>query len=329
MLKSSNEPPVDFNSEESWATTRRYTSFLMPIPPSISYVLQLLRADYLASLQTGTVRVQSTTLSALHMIEISAKLKAPIYFAATELYPDRVDVLQEDDTVKALCDVLGPGLLGSVLALVYLHRRINKICADPQWETLSKEMVLNMELGFLVGSAVPKLGAADGVLAGGIRYAMLAPFLIATPEYFKRYRNLKHRRFDLQHEHKIWGCDHSQIAAFMLKELGFSLDLRANSHALRMFDDDEFCTLPPELANWRAVLRFIDTIKDNGDLASGARELSLTPEELQDVKTKTEALFKGNSSFTWMFKGSKTLDDTSGTPAKSEGALEQGELAEE
>lgn len=302
------QEPKDINSEQSWATARKLAHLLFPIPPAITQAIQLLWTDHQLARDTGVIKIRLTTLNALKLVERSGKLRAPIYFAASALYPEKLESTTEDDVTKALVDILGPGLFASFLALVYLHRRLNKICSDAQWETLAKELVLNMELGFLVGSAVPKLGAADGTLAGGIRFAALAPFLIATPEYFMRYRNLKKRQFDIPHEHNLWHCDHTQIAAFLLKEFGFSNDLMRISLALRK-ESDSAHPLNQELAPWRSALRFIDAIKQNASITESSSELTLTPEELNDLSSKTAALFKGNSSFTWMFKKSSTPDD--------------------
>ena len=297
-------PPekIDLNSESSWNTSRRFASVLFPIPPVIISAMQNLWTDHLTAKETGSVKVRMTTLQALKMIDRSSKLKLPIYFAATELFPDQVATITEDDTTKALVDILGPGLFATFLGMVYLHRRLKKICTDEQWLLLSKEMVINMELGYLIGSSVPKLGAAEGTLAGGMRYAALAPYLIMTPDPFKRYRNAKKRQFDIQHEHTTWGCDHTQICAYILKEMCFSPDLLKNSHAFRKLDNNELCTLDGELDSWRSALRFIDEVKANADLAASAVKLALTAEELISLKTKTDALFKGKTSFAWMFK---------------------------
>ena len=254
MNQKVDPPKIEIDSESSWSIARSYASLLNPIPSIIGNAVQLMWGDHLAQKETGVLKLRNTTMGQLRMIEKSGKLKAPVYFAALALYPDKFTAKPEDDVIKALIETLGPGMFAAILAMVYLHRRLNKICTDEQWQTLSKEMVLNMELGYLVGSAVPRLGPADGTLAGGIRYATLATFLIRTPDHFMRYRNLKRRQFDIPHEHSLWQCDHTQVAAYTLKELGFSTDLRKNCHALRKLDDNELCTLPPQLSPWRAAL---------------------------------------------------------------------------
>lgn len=307
---------IDIDGETSWTVARSYAALLNPIPSIISNAVQLLWGDHMLQRQSGKLLLRATTLAQLRMIEKSGKLKAPVYFAALALYPDQFTKVAEDDVIKALVNVMGPGMLSVILSLVYLHRRLNKICVDTQWDSLSKEMVLNMELGYLVGSTVPKLGPADGMLAGGIRYPALATFLIRTPDPFKRYRNLKKRQFDIPHEHSIWSCDHSQVASYTLKELGFSHDLRKNSHALRKLDDNQMCTLPPELTPWRDALRFIDAIKSGTDPGQYSGALKLSPEELSNLRGKTELLFKGQSAFGWMFKASKVDAEEPKEPPK-------------
>jgi len=293
---------LDVNSPESWAIARSYASLLSPVPYSVQSAVAALWAEHNRQMENPGSPISPSVFSALRLFEKSTKLKIPIYFAATTLYPDRVAEIQEDDTAKALLKILGPGLFAAFLALVFLHRRLNKIMPAEAWANMSKEMVLNMELGFIVGSSVTRLGPAGGTIAAGIRYPAFSTMLLRTPDQFKKYRVTKKRILDIEYEHSVWSCDHSQIAAYTLKELGLSMDLRKNAHALRQLNDDQMCELTGELAAWRAALRFVDAAKHGEDLGKFAGDLKLTETELASLKAKTEELFSGKSSFGWMFK---------------------------
>jgi hypothetical protein len=309
MSSPPQDTGLDLNSSESWSIARSYASLLSPVPYSVASGVAALWAEHVRQRETPGSPTSPSVFSALRLFEKSTKLKLPIYFAATTLYPERVGEIKEDDTAKAMFQILGPGLFAAFLSLIFLHRRLNKIMDAETWANMSKEMVLNMELGFLIGSAVPKLGPAGGTIAAGIRYPAFCTLMLRTPDLFKKYRVSKRRQLDIAYEHSVWRCDHCQIAAYTLKELGLSLDLRKNAHALRQLDDDQMCELTGELATWRSALRFVDAIKHGQDLGKHANDLKLSNEELETLKGKTEELFSGQSRFGWMFR--KALDKES------------------
>lgn len=302
---STETPTIDFNSEQSWAMARRHAAFLSPIPSSVSLSVQTLWANHCNGKRSdGAVEIWPDSFTALRRVDRTAKLKTPIYFAAQALFPEAFSTIQEDDTSDALLRILGPGLFASFLAMVYLHRRLSRVCTAPEWETLSKEIVLNMELGYLVGRSLPTLTPALGTLLGGIRYASLATFLIRSPEIYTRYRNRMKKRFDFAYEHQQWGCDHSQISAFLVKDLGFTKDIIEVSKVLRK-------TLPssevlgPEMTIWHAGLHWVDGVKD-AEVPPVDKKFSIAlnadEKAVQALKHSTEELFKSGSTFSWMLR---------------------------
>lgn len=313
-----SQTPPDLHSEESWAMARRHAAFLSPIPPSVSYAIQTLWKNHGEALVPGEeVAISQESYMAIRRVDRSAKLKTPIYFAATSLFPEKVEALSEDDTSAALLEIFGPGLFASFLALVYLHRRLNRICTAPEWESLSKEFVLNMELGYLMGSTLSAVGPAVGALLGGIRYAALSTFLIRSPDIYIRYRNRFKKRFDPIHEHTQWGCDHAQICAYLIKDLGFTKNILDTSKVLRK-------AIPPpenisrDMRLWRALLFWIDAIKEGNcppPEQDAVDAMEASSQEIADIKSKTEKLLKDGSTFTWMLR--------SGDAEKSEESEEE------
>lgn len=313
-------PPSDLNAEESWSMARRHAAFLSPIPPSVSIAVQALWKNHNEALVPGEqVQISAESYAAIRRVDKSAKLKTPIYFAATSLFPDRIQATTEDDTSKALLEILGPGLFASLLGLIYFHRRLNRICTAPEWETLSKELVLNMELGYIVGSTIETVGPALGALLGGIRYAALATFLIRSPDIYTRYRNRFKKKFDSAHERAQWGCDHAQISAYLIKELGFTKDIIEVSRVLRkvLAPGD---ILNHEMTVWRATLHWIDAIKDGKcppDEPEFVKALEASPGDISDLKQKTERLFKEGSTFSWMLRTPAEKEDEDKDESKS------------
>lgn len=284
---------------------RRHAAFLSPIPPSVSFAVQALWKNHGEALVPGEiVEINAESFAAIRRVDKSAKLKTPIYFAATSLFPGRVAEMAEDDTSKALLEILRPGLFASFLGLIYLHRRLNRICTAPEWETLSKELVLNMELGYIVGSTIPMIGPALGALLGGVRYAALATFLLRSPDLYTRYRNRFKKKFDSSHEHAQWGCDHAQISAYLIKDLGFTKDILETSKVLRK-QLNPGDVISNDMGIWRATLYWIDGIKDGRcppENPEFADIVEAGSSEIAQLKSRTDKLFKDGSTFTWMLR---------------------------
>ncbi|MBX7143117.1 MAG: hypothetical protein K1X79_01565 [Oligoflexia bacterium] len=284
---------------------RRHAAFLSPIPSSVSLAVHALWNNHCNGKRTdGVLEIWPDSFTALRRVDRTAKLKTPIYFAAQTLFPDAFDSMQEDDTSDALLRILGPGLFATFLAMVYMQRRLNKVCEATEWETLSKELILNMELGYIAGQGIPKLTAALGTLLGGIRYAALATFLIRSPDIYSKYRNRMKKKFDFFYEHQQWGCDHSQISAFLVKELGFTKDIIEVAKVLRRSPSSGEA-LSPEMKTWHAGLCWIDGIKE-GKIPPEEKEavdtLKATSAEIAAVRSGTEKLFKEGATFTWMLR---------------------------
>jgi hypothetical protein len=297
---------IDINSPDSWTVAKRYAGLLGPVPSSVNHSVKTLWEDHLLSQAKGEVLISSKAFSVVKRIEKSGVLKMPLFFAAQALYKERLSDIREDDMSRALVRVLHPGLFASLLGLVYMHRRFNKICAGEVWDELSKEYILHMELGFLVGKDSQIVGDAVGVLMGGIRSAAMATLLKRDEKSYVGYRNLKKKKYDIEFEHERWGCDHGQIGAFLLRTLGFSFDFMQMAYAIRGYAP---ASLPKELQGWRATIQLIDGYKDGVTLSDVSVEdsgLDLPAEEKTAMQGNVEQLVKTGSTFNWMFKGSKT-----------------------
>ncbi|MDC0357481.1 hypothetical protein OAO01_01600 [Oligoflexia bacterium] len=315
-----NSPSIDYYSSQSVDAARRYAGLLTPIPPSVSGATKILWNGYQDSLVLSQFKMSPRSLRIVKRVEKSAILKTPIYFAAMSLFPKKFEELQEDDATVALVEILGPGLFASLLALIYLHRRLNKICKAEAWEQLSKEMVLNMEVGYLIGQAAPQLGPAIGTLVGGIRFAALATFLLRDADQYSRYRNAKKKQLDVTFEHSRWGCDHGQVSGYLLKSLGFPLDALQVAYALRRLESDAK-QVPSDLSAWQVIGKLIDSFKQatQPSLAEiRATGVDFTKEDLDHINSCCSKLFDKGSTFVWMFKGTQDVDQDEPEPSTKE-----------
>lgn len=300
------------DSQTSWVRARQFANLLNPIPFTIYSAIQALWTNHVDNIALSSTAVWDESVLAVRQVDRSAKLKTPIYFAAMSLHPEEFEKERDDDAAKALLQVLGPGLFAVLLGLIYIHRRCNKIVAHEEWAKLSEEYVVNMEIGYLTGITMPQLGDAAGMLVGGIRYAALASLLLWTPEHYLRYRKTKRRALDLEYERSVWGCDHAQITACIVRALGFRKDVLDSTRAFRG-DDRE--PLDHDLEGWKTALQWIEKIK----WAKKAPRLEDPPlgstqSGLADLVDDISEIMKEGSSFSWMSRSSR--DDDAGDDKK-------------
>ncbi len=303
-MAPSNEELELVNNPGSWTKARSILKAMGPVPSSVGNTVKCLWKDHLASVESNTIEISFSSKSAVRLVDKSSVLKMPLYFAAQDLYPERFSEVQEDEASTALIRILNPGLFAAFLSLVYLHRRFNKICPMELWEELSKEYVLNTELGYLLGKSSERIGKAVGTLMGGARFAALALLLKNNPDGFLTYR-AKRKAVDVHYEHEHWGCDHGQIAALIIKNLGFATEQFQIAGAIRGYAMEP---LKDQYKAWNAAVALMDGVKaghklETVDLSLSGIEIPAT--DLENISKETNTLFEKGTTFGWMLKGSK------------------------
>jgi len=204
---------------ESWEYTRGYAGvFGRPPAPFVAAVRCLLTQHAEgASEASGSTRYQI-----LRLLK-SPSLFSPLYFAASAFTATTISSSRrtsESDLLKAFL----PDEAASLLALVYLWRRASSICDGEELRFIEDTLVDPMNLGFLVGRAIPSIGAGLSVLQAAIPILGLTAFLSHDPQGFKEYRRLVRRQgggWDCSLEIKRWGCTRIQVGAVLVQSLGF------------------------------------------------------------------------------------------------------------
>ena len=295
--------------DQGWSAANKYASLIEPIPSSVSDAVRILWQQHNVNGLTGTEAITYECKAVVDRLNRSKVLTTPLYFACAELFPDRVDDLREDNIAQAMLSILKPGLFSSLLAYTYVIKRVNKIRETEEWDKLSKEIVFNMELGYVLGGSIPSLTAADGVFIGGVRLLALATIMIHNEESYTRYRNLNRGKFNREDERSRWGCELSQIAARITQVLGFRNDVLDVAIPFRKDEEDrEIERMDEELKAWRAALFWIDDLKEGvfPPKYEGARaDLKFDEDSVATLKSKTDAVLEQGSTFQWMFRKSQ------------------------
>lgn len=307
------QPVVDSDSEASWTIARQISGLLGPIPPALIDALKALWKSHTEAKQAETqVPINDDCFRFTRILDRTPKLRTPLCTAAGALYSDRFQSSPEQADAKTLLNVLQPGMFAVLLGQLYFHRRVSKLRTEDDWTRLTKDLAINTELGYVVGNTSPALGAAEGMLMGGIRQLALAALLVKNPENFAKYRRTAGRKFDVELERQMYGCDHAQIAAYFIFDMGFRKDMLEVAQAVRKFGR-QVANLPPQLQVWRAAIAFIDFLKAGicpPPEPSLAQQLQITAAPSFEVlKAKHTQLQDNGSSFTWLLRsGGETAE---------------------
>ncbi len=295
---------IEVNNPESWSIGRRYASLLGPIPSSVSGAIRALWANHDTYLESGVDEYTGRIYSAVRRVDRSAVLKTPIYFAALALYSDKFSDTREDDTSKALVQICGSGMFATLLGLIYTHKRFSKVCKAEEWGELSKEFILNMEYGYQLGLQVEGFDPAIGMLAGGVRYTALATFLMRDRESYNWYR-VQDKLFNLEVEHKKWGCDHGQIAGYIMRALGYSGDHMSCAYSIRGYVESE---LNKSQQLFRTMIQLLDVMLAGKSLNEAnfvSSEFTLSEDQYEALASTFKALKASGTSFDWMTRSVK------------------------
>lgn len=207
-------------SPESWEYSRGYAGVFGTIPSSFTTVTRSLMTNH-------TNRVPNisgnTKYFVLRLLK-SNSLFAPLCFAyrGVALNGDREQKVSRDDLV-AYFDSFE---LSYMLGLTFLFRRVRSLCPKDEWNYIGDPLMRSVNVGFLVGRAIPTISGAMGMIEGSIRFLAIATFLKHDPKGFKEYRReLKKagKEWDDSLEVSRWGCTSLQIASVLLQTLGFGI----------------------------------------------------------------------------------------------------------
>jgi len=219
MSKKESKGQSQVNDDErSWHEARLRVKPFLPIHTLFSNSVRFLNGSLPHS---GELK----NISPLMILMSSPKIRALFYAACLHLHPEKLET-KEPITPIGLLEKLGPDSICSVLAIRYLTNKIEAQCNEKIWLVLSQEFRAQLQVGIHVGRQIPSLGAARGLLAGGLRSLALAVMVRKDNKLFREYRRVIHRKnvlFDIPTELELWGCNHLQISAVILQSFGFGI----------------------------------------------------------------------------------------------------------
>lgn len=331
-----NEVTSVEHTPESWARAEKYAKLIGAMPASFSTTIRTLRTNCIAG--QGAPYDKMSKFMAIRLLK-SKTLLAPVYFAACALHPDKLksgQVIRE----SAILDILSPHELASILGVIYIYRRINRVAKEQVWESQLQEVNIQLSVGARLGIAIPNIGPSVGVMLGGLRGLSLGLFLAKDEKGFRAYRrslNSSGELFNRTMEFTAWGCDHVQISAKLIQALGFGLPFSGgfcfgltSTSQLELESD-------PEYYRWHIAEKWINSLRKTAKAPEITHKGSFYPLKaaLDALCDDVKRLNSGDISIAWLTKDAEDLPEAmtrkgaaSGTEGSTKQAAEDTEVIE-
>lgn len=303
------------NEAESWEVAGAYAKLIRTLPERISYVLRILREEYVSSEDSEII--SDRALSYVRGIDRFEAIRAPIYFGAAALFPAKFEK-SEDDTSKALLRALGPGVFASFLACVWYYRRLARFVDGHVWDRYSNDFFADAEIGFEIGSALPNLGSATGLIFGAMRSISLGTFAMQDADLFSKYMNLHKGKFNLSYEHDRYNCDHAQVGVYLLQNSYIlhwgpggdkftTSRLEVREALLGRSDSDGI--RDPWMRDCALCLRGVNQLYAGKTNFSWLAEFGATSEGIERVTEAANRIASGVFHFDWLARGADRTEE--------------------
>ena len=306
------------NPQEAWARAGRIVALYGSVPAQLTSVIRLLLADH----RDGRKDWSPTSLSAATRLFRGPSLCSALYFSCQAFRREKLETL---DRVSAseLVQLYTPLDLVSIIAMIFMFRRARKVCPKDEFSTLSDDMILRSEMGFYVGEAIPEIGAALGMLRGGIRSFAFAAMATQNVKLFKNYRRqlrADNREFDADFEKQEWGCTSAEVAAVLLQTVGLGVPLPSSIDRSLARPIDQLSESEPDLYRASLAALWVDCLLTSGEEPKITHRGEYYP--FQEAKRKllenAAALRARGAAQSWLLRGKDDISAAT-TPALMEG----------
>lgn len=244
---------------EQFDLGRRYAAMLGPLPAFVGHAVRGVRnAQQLFAARNPDELARAVYEVCKRLFKASPTYKAVLYFAAREIYPDKL-AAYEHVGVKELIHLFPPEELSAVVVLVYFMRHVGKNATDVDRAAFDSRLRQQMALGRIVGARLDQLGSGNGILIGGIRACALMQLLVQDDKARREYRRrttASKKLYDLDFERETYGTTHLFLAGAMLQMAGFGV--HAVAGLTSAYDDLE--ALAPEARAWARAVRAIEEL---------------------------------------------------------------------
>ncbi len=215
--EESPEQFIELGTPESWDEAIKIANLIGEVPSLFSNALHFLRVD--ARDNNGTLGTHSK--QTLKVLLNSPSFTAALHKAALTYRPRDTEGKVFKSRI-AMAEIFSAGELHSLVSMLYLYRRIRKGCDPELFADHSAALIRDLELGGLIGTAIPGIGLKMALLVTGFPFLGMAMFLGIDKQGYKKQKTrlkINNERYNLELEQERWGCNHLQITALLLQSM--------------------------------------------------------------------------------------------------------------
>ncbi len=265
------ELPADFSDDEeldpttrSWKEARNIVAVVGPCPRLFTTAVHFLNLDQANNEDVA----QHSAKACINLLLHSDSFTAALYYAALTY---KEPLLRESSLGRRvrIVDLFQASEMSALIAILYLYRRLRKGCDKELFAKITEEMIVDIELAGKIGYAIPAIGLQYGLLVGALPHLGRAMLLGIDKKKYKKYRlgmKVENKEFDLDAEHKIWGCNHLQIAVLLAQVVGIKGEIL--DPILRGLPEKFLSDTEKEEDMYRAKLTsvWLHSLRDRGEI---------------------------------------------------------------
>lgn len=220
--------------------------------------------------------------------------------------------VSEAAAVEHALQILGPRFSSVVLAINLCCRQVLSTRPPAVWRKVFEEMMINIEVGYRLGSRVFDLGIHGGSLMGFAMTAGYSLLLAHQPKVFRDWNNSRKDSEGRRSEIEFFGCNAYQLSSLALQQLGFGHQIAVgiacggggvNEASFHMTDDILF---------WKAAYHWVEALRDGRNYPADPRLRTVFPElnpvqasgqnrnmVLEVIYTEISGVRQNGSNWTW------------------------------
>lgn len=218
----------------------------------------------------------------------------------------------EAAAVEHALQILGPRYSSLVLAVNLCCRQVLATKPPTVWRKILEEMMVNVEIGYRLGTRVFDLGIHGGGLMGFALTAGYAFLLAHQPKIYRDWNNARKEGSGRQSEVQYFGCSAYQIASLAMQQLGFGHQTAIGIACGGGGVDESSFRMTDDILFWKAAYQWIEALRDGRNYPADPRIRTVFPElnpqqasgqsrnmVLEVIYTEISGIRQSGSTWTW------------------------------
>ncbi len=293
----------DSDSPSAWTSARRCAEGLGRPPDTLLLCARALMAHVAANGE----QTRDLDLASRHLLKRllrSRTFRARIYFAADALKPE---VLAGYPSLgwNEFLSLFTPYEYAALITLIALHRQAKISCPGEEWPKLSYHLYAGIDLGYLLGASIARIGSVTGMLVGAMRPIALSAFGKRDAAGFKNYRKhlkLKSIINDPAMEMTTWGCTSQKVSALLLQQFGFGIEY--TRHFVQALENTLDEHLEGKAIAIRVASRWVDGLfyHDSPPTSSLGDEFDISQHKLEALAAKLDKIKQDHTKNHWLMR---------------------------